>query len=78
MLLMCVSKEKILIALAWKCLSVQAFCEQSKINRVTFDQILNGARRGRPETIGRIAAALNVDVLEILATKGEAEHGKND
>lgn len=67
------NKEKINLIMARKQLSVKDVCETSGLPKETFKQAKNGARNATPKTIGRIAAALGVDVTEIIATeKGES------
>lgn len=60
-----IDKKAVTIVMARKCLS---FAELSKIAMVP-RPTLNGALSGknvRPETVGKIAKALNVDVTEII------------
>ena len=43
-------------------------CKKAEIQYQTFNKILKGGK-GRTKTIGRIAAALEVDVLDIIETE---------
>jgi len=63
-------REKLDIQMAKRQLDINEICEQSGISRETFKQCRRGVRNAKPKTIGRIAAALGVDVLEIIETTG--------
>ena len=58
------SKQKILLIRARKCLSVPDM-KKAGLNAGDLNAI-NAGRAVRPETAGKIAAALGVDVTEIL------------
>lgn len=64
---MTVSKEKVNVILARKQLTAVAFCESAGMSRNRFYTILN-SKSVAPRTAGRIAAALGVDVTEIIET----------
>ena len=59
-------KKKVLIARARTCLSIPEIVELSGVSKPTVNRAVNG-HSVSPESIGRIAKALGVDVLEILA-----------
>lgn len=59
------SKEKLRLAMAQACMSVQELADAAEMPLPT----LNGAIRGRsvrPKTIGKLARALNVPVEDLL------------
>lgn len=60
-----IDREKLTLVMARACMGPEDICQKVKLPRPTF----NGAIRGRnlrPVTAGKIAAALGVDVTEIL------------
>jgi len=57
---------KVDIHLAKQQLSINEVCERSGLSRETFKQCRRGVRNAKPITIGKIAAALGVDVTEII------------
>ena len=59
------SKEKIRIERARTCTPVSKIVEESGLAIATVNRAVNGASVS-PETIGKIARALGVDVLDIL------------
>lgn len=59
-------KKKLELAMARACMSTSGLKEATKMPRPTLNSVISG-RNTRPGTIGRIAAALGVDVTEILA-----------
>ena len=61
-----ISPEKINLIMARKQLSVNEVCVDGSLPKETFKQVKNGARNPTPKTIGKIAAALGVDVTEII------------
>ena len=66
-----ISKEKLDIIMAQKQMYIKEICEASGLPKETFKQARSGARNPKPKTIGRIAAALGVDVIEIIETERE-------
>ncbi|MCI9657195.1 MAG: helix-turn-helix domain-containing protein [Lachnospiraceae bacterium] len=62
---MTLSREKIDIILARKGCTVSALCESVRFSRNRFYIVMN-SKKISPKTAGRIAAALGVDVTEIL------------
>lgn len=64
-----ISKEKLDIIMAQKQMYIKEICEASGLPKETFKQARSGARNPKPKTIGRIAAALGVDVTEIIETE---------
>ncbi|WP_312047520.1 helix-turn-helix domain-containing protein [Anaerotignum sp.] len=59
------NKTKIQIKMAKECLNVNDLCKKSKIEKHTVYRIMNGSNC-KPATVGKIAKALNCDVLELL------------
>lgn len=62
-----VDKNKVLVARARNCMSVNDLREAG-LTQGNLNAIWNN-RSMRPETVGKIARALNVDVTEILANE---------
>lgn len=65
---MTVSKQKIDIILANKRMNAKELCETIGISRNRFYTVLN-SKNVNPKTVGRLAAALGVDVTEIIETE---------
>lgn len=60
-----ISKEKVNILLARNSINVKMLAEKCNISRTRICTILN-SRNVKPQTVGKIAAALGVDVTEII------------
>lgn len=60
-----VDRNKLELAMARACMSPAALANKAVLPRPTLNNAIIG-RNVRPETIGRIAKALGVDVTEIL------------
>jgi len=58
--------NKIRIAQANECLSVNGLVEKTGLGRATVSKIINGYVKPSPKSIGLIAKALNVEVKELL------------
>lgn len=58
--------NKIKIAQARACLSINDLVEMTQLGRATISKTINGKKNPTPKTVGLIAKALNVDVEEIL------------
>lgn len=58
--------NKLKLAQARACLSVNELVDKTRLGRGTISKILNGKVKTTPKTIGLIAKALNVDVSEII------------
>ena len=65
-----ISKSRFDIEMARKRLTKTALASKAKISHVRLNAILN-SKNIRPETAGRIAKALGVDVTEILEEEGD-------
>lgn len=59
--------EKLRIAMAKECLSVNDLVEKTGLGRTTVSKIINGRQKPTTKTVGIIAKALKVDVLEIIS-----------
>ena len=68
-------REKIDIRMAQLQFDINEICDKGGISRETFKQCRRGVRNPKPKTIGRIAAALGVDVTDIIENGG-AENGR--
>lgn len=58
--------KKLRIAQARACLSVNELAELAGISRVGLSKIINGERTAAAKTIGLMAKALKIDVMELL------------
>ncbi|HHV09771.1 MAG TPA: helix-turn-helix transcriptional regulator [Clostridiales bacterium] len=59
------NNKKFDIILATKCMSAKDLSKKSGVNVITLSKLRNGSV-ARPQTIGRLAAALEVDVTELI------------
>lgn len=59
-------RKKLERAMARECMNTEDLCAKAAMPRPTVNNVITG-RNVRPGTFGRIAAALGVDVTEILA-----------
>jgi len=62
---MLVKKDSLNVAMAKQCMNPYDVSRKAGISYQTFRKLRNG-QTGKPATIGRIAAALGVDVTEII------------
>lgn len=60
-----ISKQKIDIAMARKCITTSELAEKAQVPKPTVNAIVGG-RNAKPITVGKVARALNVDVTEII------------
>lgn len=58
--------EKLCVLMAQNKLTLSAMVEKAKIGRSTMWQILNRKRKPNLETVGKIAAALDVSPADII------------
>ena len=65
---MFINKESLNLALAKQQMNPYEVCRKAGISYETFRKIRNG-KKGKPATIGKIAAALGVDVREIIESR---------
>lgn len=68
---MVADKYKVQIAMARACMTVNGIAEKADMPLQSVKNAVGGRRSVRPETIGRVAKVLQVDVTEILADKKE-------
>lgn len=61
-------REKLEIAMARACMNADSLSKAAGMPRPTLNNVITG-RSARPDTIGRIAKALGIDVMEILENK---------
>lgn len=59
--------NKLKLAQARACLSINDLVKETGLGRVTISKTMNGKVKATPKTIGLIAKALNVDVVELLS-----------
>ena len=62
-----INVNKMRIAQANECLSVNELVEKTGLGRATVSNIINGATNPSMKSLGLIAKALNVEVVELLA-----------
>lgn len=60
-----VNKEKLDIAMARACMSISTLQKSTNMPRATIGRIL-ACKKIRPETLGKVAKALGIDVTEII------------
>lgn len=63
---MVAEKKKLEIAMARRCMNTGALQKATNMPRPTINNVLSG-RSVSPATLGKVAKALKVDVVEILA-----------
>lgn len=61
-----IAKVKLGLAMANKMCSMKKVSEKSGVSQVTISRIVCGKQRARSETVGRIAKALGVHVVDII------------
>ena len=59
--------NKLKLAQARACLSVNELVNRTGLGRATISKTLNGKVKATPKTLGLIAKALNIDVSEIIS-----------
>lgn len=64
---MTVDRNKVLLIMARKCLSYEDVAKAYGCSRQRIHNLLDKQQKAYPKTAGKIAAALGVDVTEILA-----------
>lgn len=65
-----INKQKLEVAMAKECMNTFDLCKAAEMKYQMFRWIFNGGNC-KPATIGKIAAALGVDVTEIIETERE-------
>jgi DNA-binding Xre family transcriptional regulator len=61
-----IDKKKFDLAMAENCFSAKRLSSITGISTVTITKIKNGSQKARPQTIGKLAKALNVKVEELI------------
>lgn len=61
--------NKLKVAQARACLSVDEIVKRTGLGRTTISKTINGKISPTPKTIGLLAKALNVDVIEIIVNE---------
>lgn len=70
---MVINQKKLELAMARKCMNTLGLCEKAGMRYQAFQRITKENANCKPSTVGRIAKALEVDVLEIIDVDGEAK-----
>lgn len=65
-----INKQKLQIAMANTCLSMDDLAEMAKISRVSLTQYISGNTEPRTKTLGKIAKALKVPVENLVDLEG--------
>lgn len=68
---MVAEKKKLEIAMARQCMNTDTLQKATNMPRPTINNVISG-RSVLPATLGKIAKALKVDVVELLADQEEA------
>jgi transcriptional regulator with XRE-family HTH domain len=58
--------SKLLLAMANACITTTNLAEKSNVSRVAITRFTTGKSNPKPQTIGKIAKALNVKVEELI------------
>lgn len=61
-----IDRTKLDLAMANKSYSAKELSKRCGVSQVTIARIARGVQEARPETVGKIAKALNVPVTEII------------
>lgn len=64
-----IDKDKLLIAIANKCYTINELAEKSKISRNSINAYISGRKNPKPMTVGKIAKVLQVKVEDIVKTE---------
>lgn len=72
--MMKIDKMKIDVAMANKGCSAKELSKKSGVSQITIARLKSGVQKARPETIGKIAKALNVPVESLIDVKVGNEH----
>ena len=65
-----IDKMKIDVAMANKGYSAKELSEKCGVSQITIARLKRGVQKAIPETIGKIAKALNVPVEQLIDLKG--------
>ena len=61
-----ISKEKMQLAMANACMNTIQLAQASGVSRMSIQFYLNGKRKPKPITVGKIAKALNVKAEDLV------------
>lgn len=64
-----IDKDKLLIAIANKCYTINELAKKSKISRNSINAYISGRKNPKPMTVGKIAKVLQVKVEDIVKTE---------
>ena len=64
-----ISKTKLEVLMAAQCISAENLSKLSGVSQVTIARMKRGIQNARPATIGKIAAALNTTVENLIETE---------
>lgn len=60
------SRYKLSLEIARSCLSIEQLSQMAGISRVTLQRLKNSRQEARPQTIGKLAKALDIKVEDLL------------
>lgn len=61
-----INKQKLQLAMANACMSMDDLAVMADVSRVSIGKYLSGLRNPKPKTLGKIAKALNVPVENLI------------
>lgn len=61
-----INTQRLDVAIADACLTMNELSKQSRVNIVTLTKVRKGTQEPTPKTVGKIAKALNISVEEII------------
>ncbi len=64
-----IDKDKLLIAIANKCFTINDLAAKAKISRNSINAYMSGRKNPKPSTLGKIAKVLDVKVQDIVNTE---------
>lgn len=63
------NSEKLEFFMAEKGLKIKDLSQKTGIHKATISKIKNGVQKARPITIGKLAKALEINLIELLETE---------
>ena len=66
-----IDSQKLDLLMAVQCLTAEQLTKITGVSQPSISRLRKGTQKPRPATIGKIAKALGVDVLDIIITEGE-------
>ncbi len=64
-----IDKEKLQLAIAKKCYTINDLAEKAEISRNSINAYMSGRKNPKPMTVGKIARVLEVKVEDIVKTE---------